>query len=140
MKSSEVLRLERYLKFHLAVILEQLDGNPKADSGTDFLGSGKPGNSTPVLKKCLLRSRKQIHSALARIQEGTYGNCLQCGNEISLRHLEVIPWTQFCSGCEKEFELYQEESTSLIGPKPKQQVGTKQTATGAPALDRRTND
>jgi len=118
MKSSQVSRLKKYLKFHLAVILEQLKDNPRVDSDTDFPGSSKPGTSTPVLKKCLLRSRKEIHSALARIREGTYGNCLGCGNEISLRRLEVVPWTQFCIACQKEFEPYHDESTSLIGSKP----------------------
>jgi hypothetical protein len=118
MKSSDLLRLERYLNFHLAIILEQLNGNPKArfkHSSVEFSRSIKLGTSTPVLKECLLRSSK-IHSALARIQEGTYGICLGCEDESGLRCLEVVPWTQFCIACEKEFERY-----PIIGEPPHNQ-------------------
>lgn len=110
MKSSEVLRLERYLIFHLAEILEELKGNDERDSDPDSIWSAKLGSSADVWKKCLLRSRHQITSALARMREGTYGNCVGCGNEIDLRRLEVVPWSQLCIVCSDESERQQAEN------------------------------
>lgn len=113
MKSSEVLRLERYLTFHLAEILEELKSNDERDSDPDSISSAKWGSSANVLQECLLRSRDEITSALARMREGTYGNCVSCGNEIDLRRLEVIPWSQLCIVCHEEWERRQAENRLL---------------------------
>lgn len=41
----------------------------------------------------------QIDAALARLQEGTYGYCQICGEEIGGQLLESVPSTRFCSTC-----------------------------------------
>jgi DnaK suppressor protein len=109
-KSSEIPRLERYLKFHLAEILEKLKSNHVTDSGPDSTGNRNGSSSTHVLKECLLRSREEISSALARIPEGTYGVCVGCGNEIELAKLEVVPWAPLCTWCQRESEQHQPEN------------------------------
>ena len=40
-----------------------------------------------------------IRAALVRIQEGTYGDCLKCGNPISEKRLDLVPFTGVCVGC-----------------------------------------
>ena len=40
-----------------------------------------------------------IHAALQRLEEGTYGQCLQCGDEISAERLEVVPHATLCRVC-----------------------------------------
>jgi len=102
MKSLEVLRLEGYLRFHLAEILEKMKSNDEEDSNADLTWSAKWGSSAQVLKECLLRSREEICLALARLREGTYGTCVSCGNEIDLRRLEVVPWARVCVVCNQE--------------------------------------
>jgi RNA polymerase-binding protein DksA len=47
---------------------------------------------------------KMVDEALKRIELGEYGKCKNCGNEISIKRLEVLPFTQFCIECQKEFE------------------------------------
>ncbi|MDA7423152.1 TraR/DksA family transcriptional regulator [Thalassococcus lentus] len=42
---------------------------------------------------------RQIDGALARIAEGTYGECVQCGNSISTERLAALPATPFCKTC-----------------------------------------
>ena len=42
---------------------------------------------------------QDIRSALERIDEGTYGSCSSCGEEISIRRLEVLPETAVCLSC-----------------------------------------
>lgn len=42
---------------------------------------------------------RQIRAALARIDEGSYGFCVRCGEEISEDRLNVVPATPFCRNC-----------------------------------------
>lgn len=107
MKSSDVLRLERYLTFHLAEILEKLKSESEGDSNGDLTQGAKWASTPKTLRKYLVRSRVEITSALARIQEGTYGNCVVCGNEIDLRRLEAVPWSRLCIVCHEESERRQ---------------------------------
>jgi RNA polymerase-binding transcription factor DksA len=42
---------------------------------------------------------RRIRAALARIAEGTYGECAKCGEPIAEARLDVLPATPFCSRC-----------------------------------------
>lgn len=42
---------------------------------------------------------RAIDAALARIEAGSYGTCVRCGNPIESRRLEVVPHTATCSAC-----------------------------------------
>ena len=42
---------------------------------------------------------KQINAALKRIEDGTYGQCTQCGATIPEARLLVIPETELCFNC-----------------------------------------
>ena len=44
----------------------------------------------------------RIDHALERIKNGSFGNCLNCGEEISLPRLEAIPFAQKCMNCANE--------------------------------------
>ena len=46
-----------------------------------------------------LHELRQIEAALTRVEEGEYGYCVTCGNEISPERLEVLPATPFCKTC-----------------------------------------
>lgn len=53
------------------------------------------------------RERKlisKVQEALKRIDDGTYGVCELCGEEISQKRLEVRPVTTCCIECKKEEE------------------------------------
>ncbi len=40
-----------------------------------------------------------IRAALARIEGGTYGICVKCGEDISDERLDVVPHTPLCRTC-----------------------------------------
>lgn len=113
MRSLDVLRLEGYLRFHLAEILEELVTNDEEDSNADLTWSTKWGSSARALKGCLIRSREEICLALARIREGTYGSCVGCGNEIDLRRLEVVPWAKVCVVCQEDYDQERQGGESV---------------------------
>ena len=37
-----------------------------------------------------------VRDALQRIEEGTYGRCIDCGEEIGAARLNAVPWTPYC--------------------------------------------
>lgn len=51
-----------------------------------------------------------INEALKRILDGTYGKCVDCGNDIPEARLEAMPSTLRCLECQRQNELRQEFS------------------------------
>jgi len=50
-----------------------------------------------------LESRlRDIDAALNRVESGDYGICLNCGEEIPLARLRVIPFAVYCVDCQSE--------------------------------------
>jgi DnaK suppressor protein len=47
---------------------------------------------------------QMVEGALIRISEGTYGECVSCGNEINARRLEAVPWARHCIACQEKIE------------------------------------
>ncbi len=41
----------------------------------------------------------EVDRALAKIDEGTYGECDICGHAIGAERLEAVPWTALCLTC-----------------------------------------
>jgi DnaK suppressor protein len=63
------------------------------------------------------RIRQQIEEALARLHEGSYGTCADCGIEISEKRLKALPFARRCVACQEKAELLEkieqeEEQTS----------------------------
>ncbi|MDL2306912.1 RNA polymerase-binding protein DksA [Desulfovibrio sp. OttesenSCG-928-C06] len=54
---------------------------------------------------------KKINSALARIEDGSYGVCDDCGEEIGVPRLKARPVTKLCINCKAK----QEEDEQLRG-------------------------
>ncbi len=48
---------------------------------------------------------KEIESALARIREGRFGICEECGCNIPLARLEAIPYCRVCVKCKLRAEI-----------------------------------
>lgn len=43
----------------------------------------------------------KIDAALRRLEEGTYGNCFDCGDEIAEARLRALPFAVRCKDCEE---------------------------------------
>ena len=46
----------------------------------------------------------KIHAALRRLDEGSYGDCFECGDEIAEARLRALPFAVRCKDCEQERE------------------------------------
>src|SRR5437764_14591892 len=46
----------------------------------------------------------KITDALTRLEQGTYGNCFECGEEIAEKRLRALPFAVRCKDCEEPRE------------------------------------
>lgn len=46
-----------------------------------------------------LAELRQINAALTRVEAGTYGICVQCGEDIAKERLNVLPHAPLCQNC-----------------------------------------
>ena len=46
----------------------------------------------------------QIQEALVRIERGTFGKCVDCGNPIARPRLQALPYTPHCIDCARRLE------------------------------------
>ena len=49
---------------------------------------------------------KQVETALKKVEDGEYGICEQCEQEILETRLEIMPYTEFCIQCLSEIEKH----------------------------------
>ena len=52
---------------------------------------------------------QMVETALLRIREGGFGECVSCGEEINAKRLEAVPWTRYCIACQEKLESGQLE-------------------------------
>jgi DnaK suppressor protein len=55
----------------------------------------------------------KINEALSRLEEGTYGYCFECGEEIAQPRLRALPFAVRCKDCEEAREIAQQRERIL---------------------------
>ena len=43
---------------------------------------------------------RQVRAALRRVYDGSFGTCIDCESEISLKRLTAVPWASRCVQCQ----------------------------------------
>ena len=46
----------------------------------------------------------EIEDALERLDDGTYGACLNCKDDIPKARLRAVPWARYCVDCQEQVE------------------------------------
>ena len=59
---------------------------------------------------------RQLRSAIQRVDNGSYGVCLQCEEEIAPNRLKAIPWAEFCIRCQEQADRMGVSRASLRMP------------------------
>jgi DnaK suppressor protein len=60
--------------------------------------------------------RRGVSAALLRIQDGSFGTCVHCGEGISRRRLDVVPWAPLCIRCQEAADRGEESVLESIDP------------------------
>ncbi len=47
---------------------------------------------------------QEVVDALNRIEEGGYGECINCGNAVEGKRLDAVPWSPLCLDCQEQAE------------------------------------
>jgi len=57
---------------------------------------------------------RNVRAALRRINEGSYGICLHCEEDINPKRLNAVPWTPFCITCQELADRSKEDNTEMF--------------------------
>lgn len=57
-----------------------------------------------VMSSNMRSNLDQVDEALTRIADRTFGKCLHCGQDISIKRLELLPFARFCVPCQEKLE------------------------------------
>ncbi len=55
-----------------------------------------------ALAEQLRSHRTEILEAMKRLEEGSYGKCANCGNDIPIERLEALPTATLCVTCKQQ--------------------------------------
>jgi DnaK suppressor protein len=100
------------------------DGRDGTEDYIDYAVSSYHRDFTLSLSEFDRQQLKLVEEALVRLNRREFGNCLQCGEEIPDKRLEVTPWARHCIRCQEleeqglleppEFEQDQEEEEEPV--------------------------
>jgi DnaK suppressor protein len=85
--------------------LRRIRTDQTGDSADGAFASGSEEISTQ-LAGLEARELNQIHRALTRLSEGTYGICEVCQEKIPVARLNALPYSTTCINCKREMEGY----------------------------------
>jgi DnaK suppressor protein len=57
---------------------------------------------------------RNVRTALRRMDEGSFGVCLHCEEDISPKRLAAVPWTAFCIQCQEIADRSQGDSAGNL--------------------------
>jgi DnaK suppressor protein len=79
--------------------LSTIDQHP-ADSGTNLADADREEASLEILHA----QQERVREALARVDAGSYGRCVDCGSELPDERLEARPDAARCVNCQQRAE------------------------------------
>ncbi|MFP1630111.1 TraR/DksA family transcriptional regulator [Zhengella sp. ZM62] len=95
---NKLLARQAELRERLAEIEHDLDEPASAD--TEERATEREGDEVlESLGNQGMEELRRIDAALKRVEDGSYGDCVKCGEEISVDRLELLPATPFCRNC-----------------------------------------
>jgi DnaK suppressor protein len=79
-----------------------------SDPETELEETASKNLLSRALEQIEERTRSQerlIDDALAKMEQGEYGECKECARPISLKRLKLVPWARHCVRCAGSLEL-----------------------------------
>lgn len=100
--------LERIVRNREAITIEK---------SADALDEVQHAAERELAIRNLTRESKLLHdvqSALRRIEEGAFGICLHCDEEISEKRRNAVPWAAFCLKCQEAADNTKNQGAELF--------------------------
>ena len=104
----------------LQQLKQQRGGDSRVEAATAHLGQAEDSHAQALSEReleMILDDRETaeldaIDAALQRIEDGSYGECSECGNEIAAARLLAAPHARRCIACQKQFEQARPAATA----------------------------
>jgi DnaK suppressor protein len=88
------------------------DGANNPDQGVLDAAESSEADIQDEIEFALIQMKAEtltkIDEALRRLEEGTFGHCFECGEEISEKRLRALPFAVRCKDCEEAREVAQQ--------------------------------
>ena len=128
-KTSRYNELKTMLEERRRELLSEVQGkirDARAESGKerDVLDQGESSevDIQEDIEFALIQMKSEtlnkINEALRRLDEGTYGNCFECGDEIAGPRLKALPFAVRCKDCEEAREIAERRERQMSQRRP----------------------
>lgn len=97
-RKTQLLERRKELATRLHAIEEELDSHQSKD-WEELAVEREEDEVLENLGEAGIREVEMIDLALKRMDEGEYGVCQRCGEEISEARLDLLPFTPLCRNC-----------------------------------------
>jgi DnaK suppressor protein len=57
---------------------------------------------------------RKVKAALARMEDGSFGTCMHCEEEIGSKRLHAVPWAPFCIRCQEAADRHEFEAAETV--------------------------
>jgi DnaK suppressor protein len=110
MKSEQNTKIRKRLQALRDEILKVIDWRDTSGSSDGAMDEIDQANELIekemgfVMSNNMRANLKEVEEALDRIDKNHYGKCLHCGQDISSKRLEVLPFARFCVPCQEKME------------------------------------
>ena len=123
-KSSRYTELKNMLENRRLELMSELHGkmrDVRSDGGKEreVLDQGESSevDIQEDIELALIQMKAEtlnkINEALRRLEEGSYGNCFECGEEIAHARLRALPFAVRCKDCEEARENAEQRERML---------------------------
>lgn len=100
--------VERKREVTEAYIKNKTYGRLTEDEGTQDLADKASSAYTKEFLYSLSNTDREalnlVDEALQRIHKGTFGVCVECGDDLNRKRLEAVPWASHCISCQEKVE------------------------------------
>lgn len=100
--------VEKRRELTQAYIRDKNYGKETDDGGTQDLADKASTSYTKEFLYSLSNSERsvlqQVERALARIEDGEFGICEECGEPIHKKRLDAVPWARYCLACQEAMD------------------------------------
>ncbi len=114
-KTTLTAQLDNLRRQENQVVKELLASGSRAPDSVDQATNEAGLAFTLRIREREFRLIRKTQEALARIEEGTFGICEQCGEEITLKRLKARPVTTHCIACKSRLEARERVIESARG-------------------------
>lgn len=82
------------------------DGSADAPDFKEVAAEATQAAVDEAVAEQALRELAEISAASRRMRDGSYGECLDCGDPIAEQRLRILPSTPYCASCQSVHERF----------------------------------